>query len=139
MKKKLRKIFSVFTMIVALLLTLVVSVSAMEMINYYYVTVDLAANKTYALSSTFSAKYSYIDANTYNNPISTQDMRAQFHYRSGLSWVYDERVFVAPGNNAPVKYSSVFSNNHTWRLGLSPKIENNKGVSGMGKAFYPTS
>ena len=122
---------------VALIFVLVValSLSAYAAVMFY-TSVDLAANQTNAVSSTFSAKECYISSTTHNNSVSTQDMRVQFHYKSGLSWVYDVRKFLAPGASASTTYSSYFLNDHTWRLGLSPKVESAKGVSGSGRAYY---
>ena len=133
MKKRVCKSLASFAVVIVLVAALAISSYAAVM---SYVNVDLASNKTYALSSTFSAKSCYINSVTHNNSVSEQDMRVQFHYKSSGSWVYDVRIFLTPGSNASTTNSSIFLTNHTWRLGLSPRIEANKGVSGSGRAYY---
>lgn len=132
MKKRFCKPLLTLFVVATFIVTLAINSYAVNL----FTSVDLEANKTYALSSNFSAKSCYIDGNTYNNPVSTQDMRAQFHYKSSGNWVYDVRIFLGAGQHASITNSSIFSANHTWRLGLSPKIESNKGVSGSGKAKF---
>lgn len=98
-------------------------------------SVNLTKSQTYSLSGNFEANGVYITSTTSNSQSSTQNMRAHCHYKDGWlsSWNYDVRVFIAPGKSLGHNVASYsFAKPVKWRLGLSPQVENNKGVSGSG-------
>lgn len=99
-------------------------------------SVSLAGNQTYSLSDTISAEQVYmVSGRTNNSQYSSQRMRAQCHYKMSVlsSWVYDARVFINIGSSLSQNTeSSPIDAGAIWRLGLSPEIEENKGVTGNG-------
>lgn len=124
-----KKILSLILAVITLFTVTMVTVSAESQ------SVNLATNKEYALSGNFKAKGSYISGSTSNSSSSKQRLRAHCHYKEGFfsSWCYDKRVFIDPGKNLGTNtYSYKFENAVYWRLGLSPEVEKDKGVSGSG-------
>lgn len=127
---KLRK--QLFTALLALIL--VVSVFIIQALAVD-TSVNLTKSQTYNLSGTIEAKQVYIKSTTSNSQSSTQRMRAQCQYKDGLfaSWNYDVRVFIDQGKSlGSNKDSYKFATSVKWRLGLSPEVENDKGVTGSG-------
>lgn len=128
--KKAKRFIVMFLSLVTILSIGTIAVSATEK------SVILTANKTYSLSDTMSAYGVYmVKGRTNNSESSSQEMRAHCHYRTGIlsGWQYDKRVFIKPGKALSTNtYSTKFESPVTWRLGLSPLEESERGVSGNG-------
>lgn len=128
--KNIKKLSAIMLSVVTMLMICSTSASALEEV------VTISNNQTYSLSDSMQGYCVHIlKTRTNNSKNSSQDLRAHCHYRTNIfqSWSYDSRVFIAPGKSLLNDVSSTrFETVKYWRLGLSPRIESNKGVSGNG-------
>lgn len=133
--------------LIALVLSIITVMSIFAIHASAIKSVNLYSTQDASYSGSESGLQAYIDDDTFNNPGSSQRMRAQFEYKANIfNWVSDERLFIPAGKCVsesvasdykynPIFKSSRFNNSTTFRLALSPESQTQKGVSGSGVMY----
>lgn len=98
-------------------------------------SVKLEATQSVSTSGSVYGKWKYITTDTVNDESSVQDMYAVMQYR--YKWVYinETGILLSPGSSAPYTKSFTFAEPQCWRLELTPRKPEIKGVSGEGTIY----
>lgn len=98
-------------------------------------SVKLEATQSVSTSGSVYGKWKYITTDTVNDESSVQDMYAVMQYRYRGVYINETGVYIAPGEAAPYTASYCFPEPFFWRLELTPRKPEIKGVSGEGTIY----
>ena len=136
MNKKFKKILTVILSLLILIPTL--SFFVLGATNAVGKTVNLLATQTGNTSGSVQGCWKYITSDTKNAASSDQDMYAVLQYRHLLTYINETGIYIAPGESASYTKSFVFTEEMYWRLELTPRVPEEKGVTGTGVIYEDT-